>query len=189
MKYIFSLTLTVTLFTSMSQIPPANSNDYYFQIPEYPSSYSGPMVVARMMDGLGNRFYWATESLSEENLAYKPNDEARTIEETINHIFGLTEMVKRAVFQEGSESLDLISKRDMALENIRLISEKLKKSSEQELSEFNLIMNRKIEFPFWNAINGPIADALWHTGQIVSLRRSAGNPFNSQFSVFLGQPR
>lgn len=189
MKFLLPLTLTLTFFTSMSQIPPANSKDYYYQIPEYPSSFSGPMVVARMMDGLGNRFYWATENLSQDNLSFKPNEQARTINETIDHIFGLCEMVKKAVFREESESLNLTSKRDMALENIRLISEKLKQSSEQELSKFNLLMGRGNEFPFWNAINGPIADALWHTGQIVSLRRSAGNPFNSQFSVFLGQPR
>ena len=45
------------------------------------------------------------------------------------------------------------------------------------------------EFPFWNLINGPIADAIWHTGQVVTLRRASGNPFNSQVSVLQGKLR
>ena len=44
-------------------------------------------------------------------------------------------------------------------------------------------------FPFWNIINGPISDALWHCGQVVLLRRSSGNPFNSKVSVFSGKLR
>jgi hypothetical protein len=42
-------------------------------------------------------------------------------------------------------------------------------------------------FPFWNAINGPLSDAIWHTGQIASNRRASGNPFNSKAQVFLGK--
>lgn len=38
-------------------------------------------------------------------------------------------------------------------------------------------------------LNGPIADALWHVGQVVSFRRSSGNPFNSKVSVFSGKVR
>jgi hypothetical protein len=42
------------------------------------------------------------------------------------------------------------------------------------------------EFPFWNQLNGPIADCIWHTGQIVSFRRSSGNPFTEKANVFMG---
>jgi hypothetical protein len=45
------------------------------------------------------------------------------------------------------------------------------------------------EYPFWNNLNGPIADAIWHTGQVVLLRRSSGNPFNSKVSVLSGKLR
>jgi hypothetical protein len=45
------------------------------------------------------------------------------------------------------------------------------------------------EFPFWNQLNGPIADALWHCGQVISFRRSSGNPYNSKASVFSGKVR
>ena len=43
------------------------------------------------------------------------------------------------------------------------------------------------EVPFWNIINGPIADALWHCGQVVMLRRASGNPFNAKVNVFKGK--
>ncbi|MCA0235259.1 MAG: hypothetical protein LCH81_02635 [Bacteroidetes bacterium] len=48
---------------------------------------------------------------------------------------------------------------------------------------------KRSEFPFWNMLNGPIADALWHIGQVVTFRRSSGNPFNSKASVFNGYVR
>ncbi len=40
--------------------------------------------------------------------------------------------------------------------------------------------------PYWHLINGPISDALYHTGQIVSFRRASGNPIPSGVSVFMG---
>lgn len=46
---------------------------------------------------------------------------------------------------------------------------------------------KNAEFPFWNSINGTIADAIWHAGQIVMMRRASGNPFNSKVNVFLGK--
>jgi hypothetical protein len=41
--------------------------------------------------------------------------------------------------------------------------------------------------PFWHVINGPIADALTHVGQVNSFRRLAGNP-TPKANVFLGLP-
>ncbi len=46
-----------------------------------------------------------------------------------------------------------------------------------------------VEYPFWNNINGPIADAIWHVGQVVSFRRSSGNPFPKGVSVLTGKKR
>ena len=66
---------------------------------------------------------------------------------------------------------------------------KLKKASEilrtiDDVSQFD-----NDRFPFWNIINGPISDALWHCGQVVMLRRASGNPFNSKVNVFSGKLR
>lgn len=45
----------------------------------------------------------------------------------------------------------------------------------------------EVRFPFWNVVNGPISDALYHTRQIVSFRRSAGNPMQAGVNPFLGK--
>jgi hypothetical protein len=41
--------------------------------------------------------------------------------------------------------------------------------------------------PFWHILNGPLADAITHVGQINSFRRLAGNPTPSA-NVFTGSP-
>jgi len=61
-----------------------------------------------------------------------------------------------------------------------------------DLSEFTMIFQREngaTEYPFWNQINGPISDALWHVGQVITHRRTSGNPFNSKVSVLQGKVR
>jgi len=81
--------------------------------------------------------------------------------------------------------------RKATLENLKVAAD-IFRSGEVKLEDCPLIFerpDRKSEYPFWNNINGPIADALWHTGQIVMLRRASGNPFNSKVSVFSGKVR
>ena len=43
--------------------------------------------------------------------------------------------------------------------------------------------------PFWNQLNGPIEDAVWHSGQIVVFRRASGNPISKKISVSTGKVR
>ncbi|MFT7499284.1 MAG: hypothetical protein ACI8QP_001887, partial [Porticoccaceae bacterium] len=45
------------------------------------------------------------------------------------------------------------------------------------------------EYPFWDLINGPIEDAVWHSGQLVSFRRSSGNPMNPKVNFLTGKVR
>lgn len=49
----------------------------YKQIPEYPEQYTSGNVIARFIDGLGYRYYWATEGLREQDLAYKPSEKGK----------------------------------------------------------------------------------------------------------------
>ena len=171
----------------------------YYQIPDYPESYTAENVAARMIDGLGFRYYWATDGLRPEDLAYKPSAEARSSEETIDHILGLSEVVVNAARRQpnkrGSEPsgdpATFAEKRKKTLENLKEASDLLK-SGKVKLEDCTLVFengDRSSEYPFWNNINGPIADALWHTGQVVSFRRASGNPFNSKASVFIGKVR
>ena len=47
-------------------------NSPYYEIPDYPEKYNQGTVVARMIDGLGFRYYWATEGLRAEDLNLNP---------------------------------------------------------------------------------------------------------------------
>ena len=62
----------------------------FYEIGKYSSEYSSTNVVSRMIEGLGYRFYWSTESLNENDLNYKPSQDSRSTFEVIDHIYGLT---------------------------------------------------------------------------------------------------
>ncbi len=187
------------LFFLASLIMSAQTNEMeklpYYEIPEYPAEYNAATITARMIDGLGFRYYWATEGLQESGLKYKPNAEARSTEETIDHIYSLSEVIvnislHKAIRRGDEESLTFFEKRKRTLENFKTAADIYRNST--DVSEFTIVFERengKSEFPFWNQINGQISDAIWHCGQIVLLRRSSGNPFNAKASVFTGKVR
>jgi hypothetical protein len=80
--------------------------------------------------------------------------------------------------------------RKKTLENFKAASDQLKASKDSELDDYKMVFKRDTtttSFPFWNEINGPIADVLWHTGQVISFRRTSGNPYNSNASVLTGK--
>ena len=168
----------------------------YYQIPDYPEKYTSETVAARMVDGLGFRYYWATEGLREADLNYRPGDEARTSKETLQHIYELTKIIvnttgqQPTVFPHEDKDLSYHQLRERTLLNIQKASEQLKLSTKNDLNEFKMVFqsgDKKTEYPFWNLLNGPIADAIWHVGQVVSFRRSSGNPINSKAEVLLGK--
>jgi hypothetical protein len=186
----FSVMLSAGFLHAQNELP-------YQQIPDYPDTYTPETVVARMIDGLGFRYYWATEGLRPEDLNFKPNEEARTSFETLQHIFGLSEVVIYPVKGEpvnrasGGPEMSFEALREATLVNLKTAADMLRSGTTQ-LEDCKIIFQRpngNSEFPFWNNINGPIADAIWHTGQVVSFRRSSGNPFNSKVSVFQGKVR
>lgn len=164
----------------------------YREIQDTPESYTAGTVASRLVDGLGFRYYWATEGLRSEDLQFRPNEEARTSGETIDHILGLSKVIRNTVLKQSAnfsgytEPTTFEEKRKQTLENIRLASEGLKGSTGKDLEEYNIVFGPSATFPFWNLINGPISDALWHVGQVVSFRRSSGNPFNSNVRVLAG---
>lgn len=164
----------------------------YNEIPDYPETYTAGSVAARMLDGLGFRYYWATEGLNEHDLQYKPSAEARTNGETVEHILGLSKVIMNATLKKGNESKEEVyemtfsERRQQTLINIKTAADILRNSD--DISQYKLVFGER-EFPFWNNINGPIADALWHCGQVVLLRRASGNPYNSKASVFTGKLR
>jgi hypothetical protein len=193
--------IVATLFSvgmlAISHAQPAADLPYR-QIPDYPAAYTPEAVAARMVDGLGFRYYWATEGLRAEDLAFRPSPEARSTDETLDHILGLVDITLNTVQgktnsrgEDDNPPLDFEAKRKMTLEKLALASDLLKNSG-KNLDEMDIVFqngDNRSEFPFWNLLNGPIADALWHVGQVVSFRRSSGNPYNSKASVFTGKLR
>ena len=166
------------------------------QIPDYPETYSAGTVAARMVEALGYRYYWATEGLTPENLAFKPSEDARSMGETLDHLFGLSETIVNAPQRKANirpadwGKMTFEEKRRKTLENLELASQLLKVGKEEDMEEYAVIFQRgenSSEFPFWNMLNGPIADAIYHVGQVVSFRRTAGNPMNPKVNVFMGR--
>ncbi len=173
----------------------AQQNDLpYYEVPDCSDEYTVGTVSARMVDGLGFRYYWATEGLKNEDLKYKPSVNARSTAETIDHILSLSRVIVNATnktptdFTIKQPELTFEEKRKETLENFKKASENLTNSKSLEELKIKFISkNGESEFPFWNMINGPIADAIWHAGQLVSFRRAAGNPISSNISFLRGK--
>ena len=200
MKLITSLLFLLVSPTLFAQQNSSTSTEElpYRQIPAYPEKYNACTVAARLIDGLGFRYYWATEGLREEDLSFRPGKDARTINQTLDHIRGLVSVVLNSVKQqpnirpEPKVVLSFAEKRRETLLALQEASDILRASKPKKMKDFQVIFQRgerRTEYPFWNQLNGPIADALWHVGQIVSFRRSAGNPLHPKVSVFQGKLR
>ncbi|MBS1505364.1 MAG: hypothetical protein JSS79_01850 [Bacteroidetes bacterium] len=189
MKNVF-----VLLFFAFANSLLAQTELPYAEIPALPEKFSAGTVAARVIDGLGFRYYWATDGLRKEDLAFKPNADARTTEETLAHVYEMSFLVVNATLKKVNvpgqdKKLPFAEMRKATLENFKTAADNLRTATETQMKEFNFIYfdhGNKIEYPFWNLINGPIEDCLWHIGQVVSFRRSSGNPFR-EVDLFLGK--
>jgi len=174
----------------------AQDRPYYYEIPEAPEQYTAAGVAARLLDAFGFRYYWATEGLRQEDLTYQATADSRTSMETITHIESLTQMMVNAALGKpnagGGVERDTTyaGVRQHTLEMIEQASRALK-GDNVNMEDCNIVFEGKNprSYPFWNAINGPITDAIWHVGQIVTLRRSSGNPIPSGVSFMTGTKR
>lgn len=187
MKKLTFIIIFTTIFSMNSQekLP-------YYQIPKMEENYSAQNTVARMIDGLGFRYYWSTEGLRAEDLVYQPKGEGRSCQKTVDHLYDLSNMMlrltKTVVKQEKEKSeMTFAEMRKQTLYNFEALSNRIKIS--KDLAEFTAKKEGKITTPFFNVINGPIADAIWHTGQVASFRRSSGNPISSKVNHFTGTVR
>ena len=160
----------------------------YYEIPDYPETYTAGTIAARMVDALGFRFYWASEGLTEKDLAYKANDDGRTSLETIEHIYSLSKTIVNSTLKQSNsrakEDLSYSELRSKTLQNLKKAADILRESD--DISQYNIIFGDR-EIPFWNQVNGPIADAIWHCGQLSIYRRSTGNPMSPKVNHFSGK--
>lgn len=193
--YIILSILTMNQLSAQSGQTTSISEDLpYHQIPDYPELYSPGSVAARMVDALGYRFYWATRGLTEGDLAFKPSEKARNSMETITHIYVLSSTmlsgVRGEVNSKPNEMVSFEETRKATLENLQSASNILKEGGDVE--NYKLVFKRgeeTTEYPFWNLLNGPLADAIYHTGQLVTFRRSSGNPMHPGVNVMKGKTK
>jgi hypothetical protein len=193
-KKAFIFLILFLISTGMQGQDPSNKFPYR-ELPEPSETYTQGSVISRLIDGLGFRYYWATEGLRQEDLNYRPGEEARSSRETLDHIHGLTRVILNSALNKPNEAVEPGEQSfdEIRSETLNMLKQASKIFREAEdLSQFSVVFIRegnRSEFPFWNQINGPISDALWHCGQVVSLRRASGNPFSSKVSVFTGKVR
>lgn len=189
MRYLLTVICLVVLFNfGQSQDSPFKS------IAKTESTFNSGNIAARMVEGLGFRYYWASEGLRAEDLKFGPVEEGRNSRATIDHIYTLSRFLLSAL---EKEVFDAGNAREMSYENVRKETlgnlEKavsiLKGSKNSDFSDYNIKFADGRQMPFWNAINGPIADAIYHTGQVVMMRRMSGNPINPNISVLSGSLR
>ncbi len=155
----------------------------FSSIEEVPEEISTVNVICRMLDGLGFRFYWVTEGMTKEQYYFKPDYEYHGISELVSHIWDLVNWMHTGLFDEEVERPEsIIDQRNHILEIIEKLRDRFQNMSPEDLD--NVSLNG---LPFWNLINGPIADALSHVGEISVLRSLAGYP-NKKAQFFSGKP-
>lgn len=127
---------------------------------------------------------------------FKPSEDSRSAQQTLEHIYGLSEMIVNAALNKANVRPSAFSAesfaelREATLRNLKEASDALTGLTKQQIAELEVVFEsngKRMVFPFWNMLNGPLADALYHTGQIVSFRRVSGNPMNPKVNVFMGQ--
>ena len=156
-------------------------------ISKTPTELTATNTLLRVVEGLAFRYRWATENLNEDDIKFRPHPTSMSIEEVNSHIYDLVESTFRVFGGEKQNKDSLNSFKQIRTKSLLILidlSEKLKKMSDEDLSEIEKKTSRKL--PFWYWINGPIADALTHVGQITSWRRIAGNPQLKGVNVFIG---
>lgn len=189
--YIYVFLLTNTFIMAQERLP-------MDEIPTPTSTLKAGDIISRMIQGLGYRFYWASKDLRTEDLSYRPSKDAVSSLETLQHIYGLSLMILNAYSSTPNKRPlralpeDYRFLRQSILTNLDQSAQLYSGKSEEEVHKMNVVFERdgKISrFPVWNLLNGPLSDAIYHTGQLVSFRRTTGNPIQKGVSVFLGKTK
>jgi len=172
----------------------------YNTLPDAPEELDSNGVLARLVDGMGFRYHWATEGIQESLLSFRPCEGAMTLAELLAHMNVLVRWVDhelRRTLSDPPQEQDrgqLIPPtewpllRTDTLERLAGLRSLLAETSPKSLLGASITSRRK-QGPqsFWCAINGPLADFLTHVGQVASWRRIANDPAPAA-DVFRGIP-
>lgn len=192
MRSLILLYLLSTTCIMAQNNPPMN------EIPTAPETAISGNIIARMVQGLGYRYFWASKDLRIKDLGYRPSEEASSTFETLEHIYGLAQVIRNSATSSPSirpvksPPKDYIVLREKTLEYLEQANALFLDKTEEEVAQMQVIFQRGNElysYPIWNLLNGPLADAIYHTGQVVSFRRTSGNPIQKGVNVFIGKTK
>ena len=160
----------------------------YKQLPSPPEQLSAGTILKRLLDGSGFRYSIAVDTLDKTLHDFRPVDSSMSIYEVNQHIFHLFRLTAKSLSLNPpivhGDSFEIY--RDNVFILITAISECLGEISDDDLARVNVHLKRlDKDFSFWYLINGFLADALTHIGQIISWRRIAGSPVK-RISPFTG---
>lgn len=144
-----------------------------------------------MLDGLAFRYFWATEELREGDMDFRPAADCMSTSELQVHVLHLAVMIlqtiKDAPERERYEIESTSSVRALTLTKLEEAREFLVTLEDDQIAEHRVLKRDGSCYPVWNIMNGPLADALTHVGQLNSWRRLNGNP-PLRANVFTGMP-
>lgn len=165
--------------------------NYYQKLPLPPAESSEGKVIARLVDGIGFRYRVATEDLTQKEIDFCPVEGSMNMMQLIDHIYRLVAWSGTAFKLEYTAKKKMDSFADYRLETLHLckiFSHHLSSLTKEEIAEASVYLKRTdTHYSFWYLINGPLADALTHIGQINTWRRISGNPV-PKISPFTGEP-
>ncbi len=165
--------------------------NYFYEINKFEENYSNKAVISRFLHGVGFRYYWATEGLTDIDLSYKPSESGINSRKTLEHIYDLSIMIRNGfnnepvVRSKSYSDLSYLELRDKTLSNIKSSIDLLKEYDESDF-ENNKVIFGDLKFELFNLFHGPISDSLYHIGQIVVFRRASGNPMPKGVNHFMG---
>ena len=175
-----------------------NNNLPFSEISSEKNHYTSVNIIYRLIEGVGYRYYWASKDLKKKDLDYKPSSSSISSYETLEHIYVLSETIMNSALNKvNNRPTEKTPKsynelREGTLMNLQKFNDIILSKNEDDLKRIKIIFNRggrEASFPFWNLLNGQIADMIYHTGQIVSFRRTTGNPIQKGVNVFLGKTK
>jgi len=169
----------------------SQEKNYFYEIRKFDENYSSISVTSRFVHSVGFRYYWATEGLRDEDLIYKPSETGINTRETLEHIYGLAIMIhngfhnKDIVRSKSYPSLSYDELRKNTLELLENTVILLDGISEEDFKNAEIKFSNQ-SYPIYNLFHGPISDAIYHVGQVVSYRRASGNPIPKGVNHFMG---
>lgn len=168
----------------------------YTNLPDPPRDFDAAGVLVRLVDAIGFRYRWATEGLCEDDAALRPSPAQMSLAELLAHVRDLVAWARACVVAaprpgppyEVRPPAPLAHLRRQTLDEAFALRAAILGADASRLATLTLGGRRDgAAYPWWHLVNGPLADALTHVGQIAAWRRHAGRPAPTA-DVFRGRP-